>query len=110
MAIDNSLFDLLEPTYYKIKDYLEQIPLETEHSSLVTKLDAFADLLESFDAQALEKKIKAMPSLQNQLNAIKNISNNIVKELEAGFDSITTAEKVARGLDSIFVEINTILL
>ena len=106
MAIDNSLYDSLEQTYYKIKDYLEGITLETEHAPLITKLDAFADLLESSDVQALQKQT----NLHNQCNAIKKISNTIVKDLGAGYDTITTAEKVKSGLDTIFIEINSIAL
>ena len=110
MAIDNSLYDSLEQTYFKIKAYLESVTLEPEHSPLIVKLDAFADLLESFDIEALEEQTKDIHALHHHLNAIKEISNKIVKELGAGFDSITTAEKVARGLDTIFIEINSIVL
>ncbi len=110
MAIDNSLYESLELTYFKIKDYLERVTLEPEHSPLIIKLDALADLLESFDIEALEEQTKNIHGLHDQLNAIKKISKKIVEDLEAGFDTITTAEKVARSLDSIFVEINTIVL
>ena len=110
MAIDNSLYDSLEQTYYKIKGYLESVTLEPEHSPLILKLDAFANLLENFDIEALEEQTKEIHRLHDQLNAIKNISNTIVKDLDAGFDSITTAEKVASSLDNIFVEINSIVL
>ena len=106
MAIETSLYDSLEQTYYKIKDYLEGITLETEHSPLIAKLDALADLLESSDIQAVQKQT----NLHNQFNAIKKISNTIVKDLGSGYDTITTAEKVERGLDSIFIEIKSIIL
>ena len=106
MAINNSLYESLEQTYYKIKAYLESVTLEEEHTPLIKKLDAFADLLESSNIEAVEKQTK----LHSQINAIKNISNKIAKDLGAGYDSITTAEKVEHGLDSIFIEVNTIIL
>ena len=110
MAIDNSLYDSLEQTYFKIKAYLEAVTLQAEHSPLIMKLDAFANLLESFDIEALEEQTKEIHALHDQLNAIKKISKRIVEDLGAGFDSITTAEKVASGLDSIFIEIKSIVL
>jgi len=110
MAIDNSLYNSLEQTYFKIKAYLERVTLEPEHTPLVSKLNAFADLLESLDIKTLQGQTKDIHRLENQFNAIKNISKKIVKDLGSGYDSITTAEKVARGLDTIFIEIHSIVL
>jgi len=41
---------------------------------------------------------------------MKKICKIIVEDLGAGYDSITTAEKVKSGLDKIFIEINSIVL
>lgn len=110
MAIDNSLYDELERTYYQIKEYLERVTLEPEHSPVIMKLDAFADLLETFDIEALEEQTKNIHGLHDQLNAIKKTAHQITDVIGAGFDSITTAERVVKGLDAIFVEINSIVL
>lgn len=110
MAIDNSLYDELEQTYYQIKDYLERVTLEPEHSPVIMKLDAFADLLETFDIETLEEQTKNIQGLHDQLDAIKKTARQINDIIGAGFDSITTAEKVAKNLDTIFVEINSIIL
>lgn len=110
MAIDNSLYDSLEHTYFKIKEYLERVTLEPEHAPLISKLNAFADLLESLDFKTLQGQTKDIYGLQNQFSAIKKVSNKIVEDLGAGYDSITTAEKVQSGLNTIFIEINSIVL
>ena len=68
MAIDNSLHDSLESTYFQIKDYLDSIQLGREHSSMITKHEELAHLLEGFDIEALEEQSKDINTLHAQLD------------------------------------------
>ena len=56
MAIDNTLYDSLENTYTKIKDYFNHVQLGREHSVMIVKHEELAELLESFDIEALEEQ------------------------------------------------------
>ncbi|MDH5464088.1 MAG: hypothetical protein OEW60_00585 [Thiovulaceae bacterium] len=110
MAIDNSLYNSLENTYFKIKDYLENTQLGREHSPMIVKQEELADLLERFDIEALEEQSKDIHRLHDQLNAIKEVSTKIVVDLGNSDDSVTTAEKVVSGLDEVFDKIEKIVL
>ncbi|MDQ7062331.1 MAG: hypothetical protein Q9M43_14915 [Sulfurimonas sp.] len=104
MAIDNTLYDSLENTYKKIKEYLDTTKLGREHSAMMMKHEALADLLETFDIEALEEQSKDIDTLHAQLDAITVVSVQIVKDLEA----VDSALKVTNGLDEVFLKITNI--
>ena len=110
MAIDNSLYDSLENTYFQIKDYFDKTQLGREHSQMIVKHEELADLLERFDIEALEEQSKDIHALHAQLDDIKEVSNKIVEDLKNVDDSITTAAKVVSGLDTVFLKIRNIVL
>lgn len=110
MAIDNSLYDSLETTYVKIKNYFENTQLGREHSVMIVKHEELADLLETFDIEALEEQSKDINALHAQLDVIKELSQKIIEDLRDGSDSVATADKVANGLDKIFSKITNVLI
>jgi len=110
MAIDNSLYDSLENTYFKMKDYFDNNQLGREHSPMILKHEELADLLERFDIEALEEQSKDIHSLHDQLNDIKAVSNQIVEDLRDVDDSISMTAKVVDGLDNVFLKIKNIVL
>ena len=110
MAIDNSLYDSLENTYFQIKDYLDTTELGREHSPMMLKHEELAELLESFDIEALEEQSKDINALHAQLNDIKEVSNKIVEDLRSIDDSVTCADSVVNGLTTVFLKIRNIVL
>lgn len=110
MAIDNSLYDALEDTYFKLKDYLENTQLSREHSPMMFKHEELGSLLERFDIEALEEQTKDIHGLHDQLDAIKAISKQIVEDLQNNSDTVTMIDKVVTGLDEIFSKIHSIVL
>ncbi|MBT5933926.1 hypothetical protein [Sulfurimonas sp.] len=110
MAIDNSLYNSLEITYLKIRVYLEKTQLGREHSMMIVRHEELADLLETFDIEALEEQSKDINALHEQLNAIKEVSQKIIQDLQETSDSVSTANKVVSGLDIIFSKIASIIL
>jgi len=110
MAIDNSLHESLESTYFKIKNYLDNIQLGREHSPMLLKNEALAELLEGFDIEALEEQSKDIDTLHAQLDDIKEVSNKIIEDLNSDTDSVTTATCVANGLDTVFLKIKNIVV
>jgi hypothetical protein len=110
MAIDNSLHYSLESTHFKIKDYLDKVTLVREHSPMIIKNEELAELLETFDIEALEEQTKDIQALHEQLNAIKKVSTKIVEALIVSSDATTTAAKVTACLDEIFLKISNIVL
>ncbi len=110
MAIDNSLYDSLQQTYFTIKEYLDNTQLGREHSPLILKQEELGELLESFDVEALEEQTKDIHGLHDQLNAIKAISSEIVEELNDVSDSTATVEKTVGSLEAIFDKIKNIAL
>ena len=105
MAIDNSLYDSLENTYMKIKDYLDNTQLGREHSLMIIKHEELSALLETFDVEALEEQSTDINALHEKLNDIKEDSNKIIENLADTTDSSSTADKVTRGLETIFLKI-----
>jgi uncharacterized UPF0160 family protein len=111
MAIDNSLYDSLENTYFKIKDYLDNTQLGREHSPMMLKHEELGELLESFDVEALEEQTKDIHALHAQLDDIKEVTKQIVEDLGGDTsDSVTIAAKVVDSLDNIFLKIKNIVL
>ncbi|QOY53569.1 hypothetical protein HUE87_06475 [Candidatus Sulfurimonas marisnigri] len=110
MAIDNSLYDSLENTYFQIKDYLDNNQLGREHSAMIIKHEELADLLERFDIEALEEQSKDINTLHEQFNDIKEVSNKIVEDLKDVGDSVAIAAKVVSGLDKVFLKIANIIV
>lgn len=110
MAIDNSLYDSLESTYFKIKDYLDNAQLGREHSPMMLKHEELGELLEHFDVEALEEQTKDIHSLHAQLDDIKEVTQQIVEDLGNTSDSVTMAAKVVDGLDNVFLKIKNIVL
>lgn len=110
MAIDNSLYDSLESTYFKIKDYLDNAQLGREHSPMMLKHEELGELLEHFDVEALEEQTKDIHSLHAQLDDIKEVTQQIVEDLGDTSDSVTMAAKVVDGLDNVFLKIKNIVL
>ena len=108
MAIDNTLYDSLENTYFKIKDYFDTHQLGREHSLMIVKHEELAELLETLDIEALEEQTSNIYVLHEQLNDIKEDSNKIVEYLTETVDSVTTASKVVSGLDRIFSKITNV--
>lgn len=110
MAIDNSLYDSLENTYFQIKDYFDKTQLGREHSPMILKHEELAELLESFDIEALEEQSKDIHALHAQLDDIKEVSNKIVEDLKNVEDSVAMTDKVVSGLDTVFLKITNIVL
>ena len=110
MAIDNSLYDSLKDTYFQIKTYLDNTQLGREHSDMIIKNEELADLLESFDVEALEEQSKDIHALHAQLDNIKEISMQIVEDLADTSDSVAMVAKVVDGLDTVFLKIKNIAL
>ena len=110
MAIDNSLYDSLESTYFQIKDYLDTTQLGREHSPMMLKHEELAALLEGFDIEAIEEQSKDINALHAQFNDIKEVSNKIVEDLRGSDDSVTCADKVVSGLETVFLKINNIVV
>jgi len=110
MAIDNSLYDSLENTYVKIKDYLDNTQLGREHSPMLLKHEELGELLEGFDVEALEEQTKDIHGLHAQLDDIKEVAKKIVEDLGDTSDSVAMAAKVVDGLDTVFLKIKNIAL
>lgn len=110
MAIDNSLYHSLEITYLKIRVYLEKTQLGREHSMMIVRHEELAELLETFDIEALEEQSKDIHRLHEQLDDIKEVSEGIIKDLNDVADSVATAAKVVSGLDKIFSKITNIIV
>ena len=103
MAIDNSLYDSLENTYMKIKDYLESTQLGAEHSAMIIKHEELAELLEKLDIEAIEEQSSDIHTLHDELNAIKEISNKIIEDLN-------NVSLVVNRLDEIFSKITHLIV
>lgn len=110
MALDNSLHDSLQMTYFKIKNYLDTTQLQREHSEMIIKNEALAELLEGFDIEALEEQSKDIQALHNQLDAIKKVSTQIVEDLGESSDTLTVTNNVVNGLDTVFSKISNIVV
>ncbi len=110
MAIDNSLYDSLENSYNKIKEYLESTTLGREHSQLIMKNEELAELLERLDIEAIEEQSKDIHALHDELNQIKVHSNAITEELANTPHSLETIEKIVNSLDNIFSKINGMIV
>ena len=110
MAIDNSLYDSLENTYFKIKDYLDNTQLGREHSPMMFKHEELGELLVSFDVEALEEQRKDIYALHAQLDDIKEVTKQIAEALGDTSDSVTMAAEVVDGLDTVFLKIKNIVL
>ncbi len=110
MAIDNSLYDALESTYFQMKEYLDTTQLGREHSPMMFKHEELGELLESFDVEALEEQTKDIHALHAQLDDIKEVTRQIVKDLSDIPDSVTMVAKVVDGLDTVFLKIKNIVL
>lgn len=110
MAIDNSLYDSIEKTYFQIKDHLDSIQLGREHSPMIVKHEELAHLLEVFDIEALEEQSKDIHALHKQLDDIKTVSDKIIDDLRNDDDSVTTAANVVSGLETVFSKIKNIVL
>ena len=110
MAIDNSSYDAIQDIYFKITTYLETIKLGPEHSPVIIKYEELATLLENFDVEALEEQTKDIHALHVQLDIITEVAKQIIEDLSNTSDSVTTANKIAHGLDSIFEKIECIVL
>lgn len=110
MAIDNSSYDAIQDIYFKITTYLETIKLGQEHSAVIIKHEELAALLENFDVEALEEQTKDIHALHVQLDTITEVAKQIIEDLTDISDSVTTANKVADGLDTIFKKIECIVL
>ena len=108
MAIDNSSYDSLEDTYFKIKDYLDNTQLGREHSPMMFKHEELGSLLETFDVEALEEQSKDINTLHAQLDDIKGVSRQIVEDLADSADSVSMAAKVVDGLDRVFLKIKSL--
>jgi len=108
MAIDNSLYDELETTYFKMKNYLESNQLGPEHSQMIIKHEELAQLLESLDIEAIEEQSSDIHSLHNQLNQIKEIASRIIEELESSNDSNSIAQNAVTHLNEIFLRLQDI--
>lgn len=110
MAIDNSLYDSLQNTYAKIKDYLQNTQLAREHSLMIVKQEELADLLEKLDIEAIEEQSTDINSLHAELTDIKDISNQIVEDLNNSGDSVIMSTKVVSGLNEVFLKIAHLLV
>ena len=110
MALDNSLYDSLQNTYFEINTYLESVQLGREHSAVMIQHEELGELLETFDIEALEEQTKDIQGLHDQLDIIKEISDDVVKAIKKEDDSQTKAENVFNGLKTIFEKIDQIVL
>ena len=110
MALDNSLYDSLENTYIKIKDYFDNNKLGSEHSQMIIKHEELAELLEKLDIEAIEEQSSDIHALHDELNEIKELSNKIVEDLNDTIDSVSIAANVVSGLDTIFLRISNVIV
>lgn len=110
MAIDNSLYDSLENVYTKIQDYFNNNQLGREHSAMIVKHEELADLLERLDIEAIEEQSIDINALHDKLNNIKEDSEQIIADLQDAADSVSTASKVANGLDTVFSKIALVIV
>lgn len=105
MALDNSAYESLEKTYFKIKHYLETTKLGPEHSNLIMKHEELIHLIEDFDIEALEEQTKQVDILHNKLHEITTISEQLSNELDLDGESIVIAQNSVSMLDQIFEKI-----
>ncbi len=110
MALDNSLYDSVENTYFKLKEYLESTQLGREHSPMILKQEELGELLERLDIEAIEEQTKDINALHDQLDAIKSISDGIRADLQHITDSVTLSEKVVHDLEIVFDKINELIV
>ncbi len=110
MAIDNSLYDSLQDTFFEIKNYLETTQLGREHSPVMLKHEELGELLENFDVEALEEQTKDINGLHEQLNAIKAVSEKIIDDIKKEDESVIKATNVLDGIQTIFDMIDKIVL
>ncbi|MDF1882843.1 hypothetical protein JHD49_02700 [Sulfurimonas sp. SAG-AH-194-C21] len=110
MAIDNSLYDSLQNIYTKMTDYFNKIQLGREHSLMIVKHEELAELLETLDIEAIEEQWSDINALHTELDNIKKDSQQVIADLNAAGDSVTIANKVVSGLDTIFVKISKIIV
>lgn len=108
MAIDNSSYEALEKTYVKLQDFFNKTQLKAEHSAMIVNHEILAELLESFDVEALEEQSKDINALHKQLDEIKEICEKVDTDLNDSDDSQTSAARVASGLDEVFLKISKI--
>ena len=108
MAIDNSSYDSLENTYKKITEFFDKNELKREHSAIIVKHEELAELLESFDVEAIEEQSKDINALHKQLDDIKEVSDKVVEDLNDTSDSEQSAARVVSGLDTVFLKIKNI--
>ncbi len=110
MALDNSSYDALQDTYFKIKDHLESAQLIREHSALMLKHEELGTLLEDFDVEALEEQTKDIHGLHDQLDAVTAVAKQINEYLKDTSDTVAMINGVVTDLDAIFTKIQTIQL
>lgn len=109
MALDNSLYDSLQRTYFVMKEYLETTQLGREHSPMILKQEELGELLERLDIEAIEEQTKDIHSLHDKLNAIMSISEKVSQDIGSGTDSVILCENAVKNLDEIFIQINPMI-
>ncbi len=110
MAIDNSSYDTLQETYFKLESYLGSVKMGPEHSSVIMNLEQMGELLESFDVEALEEQTKNINALHDQLDQIKDIASSIMNLVDEKAQEAETAAKISASMESIFDKIENIVL
>ena len=110
MALDNSLYDALEKTYFIMKEYLETTVLQREHSPMLMKQEELAALLERLDIEAIEEQSKDIHALHNTLDSIKATVQQVGLDISEISDTVTLTQKVVNDLDVVFTRINKIIV
>lgn len=109
MAIDNSLYDALENTYFKIQEYLQKTQLGPEHSAVIVKHEELSTLLETLDIEALEEQSSDIHGLHAELDLIKEFSTQIIDAFDDLSDSNALSAKIVHALDEIFLRLTLVM-
>jgi len=106
MALDNSSYDALRNTFFSLQTYLNSTTLSSEHSPIIIKHETLAELLESFDVEALEEQTKNVQDLHDQLDVI----TALCKQIDENIQGDTVISDLATNLETIFIKIKNISL
>ena len=110
MALDESLHDSLKETYYAIESYLGTATLTREHSELIMRNEELSALLERLDIEAIEEQTKEIEALHTKLNSLRAISDSIREDITTMSDTSVLLKSVLEKLNTIFDEINPLIV
>lgn len=105
MTVIDEVYEIFENASDKIQEFLDSQQFSDVHGAIILKQEELSEKMYELDLELIKTQSDNLAQFDQQVAEMKKTAKEIIEELDAADDFITSAAKITKSIDRALTQI-----